>query len=349
MTSTIERSGMADERATNERPVTAVAPTFLSLDTVSGPAQVPLYASRPWDEGAPTLRRAVLMLHGRLRNADAYFEMAEKALAVFTAQQTDGEGMQDAVLLLAPQFLADADVQTHGLDARTLHWEWTGWMGGDEARGPIALSAFAVLDAIIEKLADRTLFPALTDVVVAGHSGGAQVVHRYAVLGRGEAALAAHGIATRYVVANPSSYAYFDSLRPDEAGGFAPFDRARCPDFNAWKYGLEALPAYAKTDGVLPNAAVLEAAYARRDVVLLLGQEDNDPTHPALDRSPAAQAQGPHRLARGRAFTRYMQLRHADSATQATFEIPNAAHDADAVFCSPQGLAALFGTRNPHW
>ena len=64
-------------------------------------------------------------------------------------------------------------------------------------------------------------------VIVAGHSGGRQLVQRYAVAGRGDGALVKAGIHVRYVVANPSSYVYFSPERP--AGeGFATFDAA-CP------------------------------------------------------------------------------------------------------------------------
>ena len=73
---------------------------------------------------------------------------------------------------------------------------------------------------------------------VAGHSGGAQVVQRYAIAGKGELALTGEGVGVRYVVANPSSYAYFSAERPE------PAIAAACPDYNHWKYGMEARPAY---------------------------------------------------------------------------------------------------------
>jgi hypothetical protein len=41
--------------------------------------------------------------------------------------------------------------------------------------------------------------------VVAGHSGGAQVVQRYAIAGKAELALTREGVGVRYVVANPST------------------------------------------------------------------------------------------------------------------------------------------------
>jgi trehalose 6-phosphate synthase len=67
-------------------------------------------------------------------------------------------------------------------------------------------------------------FPDLKTVVLAGHSGGGQLVHRYAVVGKAPAALASAGIHLRYVVANPSSYVYFSDARPAL--------NAHCREFN---------------------------------------------------------------------------------------------------------------------
>ncbi|WP_321786589.1 alpha/beta hydrolase [Paraburkholderia sp. J94] len=332
-----------DERAPNERPVAVIAPLHLDVDTARGRGTVPLYASGNWGAQRNDATRAVILLHGRLRNADAYFELAQRARAGAAAS---GNSTASDTLLLVPQFLADADIDAHRLPPSTLRWDWTSWMGGDDAHGPAPLSSFDVVDALLAALADPLRFPALREVVIAGHSGGAQVVQRYAVLAAGDAALAARGVALRYVIANPSSYVYFDAQRPDGSGGFAPFDAARCPGFNRWKYGLDALPPYAhatQASGAPLDPRTLEAQYARRHVTLMLGERDCDPAHPALDRSCEAMTQGEHRLARGRAWAQYMRARHPDASAHTTHEIAGAGHDADAIFGSPAGRAALFG------
>jgi pimeloyl-ACP methyl ester carboxylesterase len=318
-----------DECAPNQRPVREVAPAF--LDVAAG-ARVPLYASAAWRTPHSHAMTALILLHGRLRNADAYFDSALRAVA------SVGQTLDDAVVLV-PQFLATADIAAHRPADDVLHWEWTSWMGGDEAIGPRALSSFDVLDAILSQLTDRTRFPLLNRVIVAGHSGGGQVVQRYAIVTRGEAPLVSRGVRLRYVVANSSSYVHFDDMRPTRDGDFAPFDRSACPPVNEWKYGVHNTPSYVGS----ASFSALEAAYAQRDVVYLLGEQDCDPEHPALDRSCAAMTQGPHRLARGRAYMRYLQARHGDSLRHRLDEIPGAGHDGDAVLTSAQGIAALFG------
>jgi pimeloyl-ACP methyl ester carboxylesterase len=234
-------------------------------------------------------------------------------------------------MLIVPQFLADTDVHAHNSPETYLHWNAVNWEGGDNANGPIPASSFEALDAILARLADRTLFPNLKTVVLAGHSGGAQVVQHYAVVGKGETVLADAGIHVRYVVANPSTYLYFSEERP-----VSP-DQS-CPEFNQWKYGWSGAPAYAQA----MSQQAYEAAYAGRDVVYLLGTNDTNPNQAALDKSCSAETQGPYRLARGIAFFDYLQRRNPTMTTQRIVKVEGVGHDGDAMFTSPNGLAVLF-------
>jgi pimeloyl-ACP methyl ester carboxylesterase len=181
-------------------------------------------------------------------------------------------------------------------------------------------------------LADRKLFPNLRQVVVAGHSGGGQVVQRYAIAGKGEPLLAQQGVGVRYVVANPSSYAYFNSERPE------PSIAASCPGYNDWKYGMEARPAYLAD----PPAAALEQAYVARRVIYLLGTLDTNPDHPALDKSCMAEAEGPYRYARGHAYAATMAARDAGTPNHSVWDVKGVGHDGDKMLTSSCGLEALF-------
>ncbi|SAK86244.1 hypothetical protein AWB77_04583 [Caballeronia fortuita] len=306
-------------RPRNEAPVRVVGAARFRISTPRGAGCVPVFFGGASDRAS--IERVVIMLHGRLRDADAYLRTVERALyASSVARET--------TLLVAPQFLATADVEHHALDAGTLHWEWTAWMGGLDARGPNALSSFDVLDALIAHYAHCARYPAIRDIVIAGHSGGAQVTHRYAIVGRASSGAAR----LRHVIANPSSYVYFDASRPYPAS-------LPCDDVNDWKYGLARLPRYASENA---HTRDLEAHYARSDVTYLLGERDCDPLHPALDRTCAANAQGPHRLARGRAYYAYLLARH-HGLMHRYHEVPEAGHSGEAMFGSDAGIRALFG------
>ena len=292
---------LADERQPNEAPVAAVGASNLDLGS-AGVLRMAL--SEGWD--APAVSSALVVLHGRLRNAADYLGAGIAAVAG-----------RPGWMVAVPQFLAEVDIAAHSLPSRTLRWTLTGWMGGDPATGPTDLSAFAALDGVLAFLRDR---PAIRRVVVAGHSGGGQVVQRYAMLGDTPADL-------RFVVANPSSYAFLGPDRPEPP----------CPGFDDWKYGLSHLPAYAGS----ATREALAQRYATRDVHTLLGGEDTDPAHPALDRSPPAQCQGPHRRARGEAFHADL-LRRFPHCRHTLQIVPGVGHDGGRMLGSAEGAAALF-------
>ncbi|MBM7851913.1 pimeloyl-ACP methyl ester carboxylesterase [Methylopila capsulata] len=284
------------------------------------------------------MRRAIVLVHGRLRNADVYFRSAE------TARAAAGEQAAGA-LLVAPQFLADPDADlAGGLPPDALRWTPEGWMGGEAATAPAPISSFEALDALVARLADRRLFPNLAEIVVAGHSGGGQVVQRYAATSQEADALAKDrapgGAVVRFVVANPSSYLYFSPERPMAGGGFAALDLATCPRADRWKYGLADRPPYAAGR----SGAEIEAAYLSRDLTMLLGAEDRNPNHPALDKSCAAEAQGPNRMERGLAYARYLAARHGAAFRHVVRVVPGVGHDGDGMFTSPCGVEALFAS-----
>jgi hypothetical protein len=314
-------------------PVKVISDARLPIDLPQGHAQFPLYVSGDWSTTQPQIERAVIVIHGKLRNADVYYRTAQKALAQAGANAS-------TTLLIAPQFLATIDAKAHTPTADTLLWKGDAWMAGETAVQGAPLSSYAVLDAIVARLADRRLFPRLKYVTIAGHSGGAQTVQRYSIVARATQALTVEGIDVRYVVANPSSYAYFDRLRPNAEGVASEFDAARCPSFNTWKYGMEDRPPYLSERS--PHE--LETAFVKRHVDYLLGGDDTDPQHPALDKSCAGEAQGPQRLARGRAYFAYLQGRHPGDLNQSLHIVPGVGHDGDRMLRSPCALHAMFGT-----
>ncbi|MCM3382243.1 hypothetical protein M3639_20935, partial [Alkalihalobacillus rhizosphaerae] len=81
---------------------------------------------------------------------------------------------------------------------------------------------------------------------------------------------------------------------------------------------LRSAPPYVASQDVRD----LETRYVARHVVYLLGQADTNPTTHFIDRSCAAMAQGPYRLARGLAYFDYLKKRHPDDLAQQVVEVP---------------------------
>ena len=99
-----------------------------------------------------------------------------------------------------------------------------------------------------------------------GHSAGAQVVHRFLYF-------VSDNRASRIVIANAGTYTM-------------PMDSIN------YVQGIK---------GVDISNTDLTRAYAKR-VIVLVGDQDNDPKHPTLDRSLESMRQGPHRFSRGHRF-----------------------------------------------
>jgi len=291
---------------------------------------MPVAVSRDWTRSDPAVLHAVIVIPGWPRRD------------LTSAERAAGDAARDT-LIITPQFLTATDVDAHGLSADTLRWGADAWPLGWPARAPAPVSSFAVVDNIVQRLADRTLFPNLREIVLSGHSAGGQFVQRYAALGKGPVLLASTGIHLRYVVANPASYLYFDTSRPTPEGAARALARGpdNCAAFDRWPYGLDGnLPPYIARP---ISAAAIERHYTGQDIIYLLGTADNDPGADGLARSCAAERQGPSRYARGQDFLALLRQRHPETK-QRIVSVPGVGHHSPAMYASPCGRAAVFDT-----
>jgi hypothetical protein len=299
-----------------------------------GPVQVPICQSvDDLTVSNPAIERAIVAVHGSSRNA----EQTETAL-----EAAVGSADRQHVLIVAPQFLTPVDLAAHGLQGEVTSWRSSAWSQGD--RSEIAASddrpsSFEVLDRLVAEISRPDRYSNLKEIVIAGHSAGGQFVQRYAAgtwIERLDA-IRARGINIRYVVANPSSYLYLFPREPDAM-------TRRCDGYDRFKYGVQDLSAYMRPLG----ADGLRAAYAQKDVILLLGRLDYDRLDPSMDDNCAAEAQGANRLNRGIRFVQHLDGGYGAGAhhTRVVF-VAGAGHSARAMFTSPEGRAVLAGASSP--
>lgn len=300
---------------------------------------MPVYANRNLaKDDLRDIKQIVIVVHGVKRDADSYFETVAQLL-------THNPDRARNTLILAPRFSGSIDSGFGGVAA----WRKADWEDGGEsvkASGrPAPVTSFQVLDDLLGSLDDRKRLPTLAGIVLAGHSAGAQLVHRYAILNNIDGTLRRDGLALRYVVANPSSYLYLSNERPRADGkGYARYERGICPTYNQYKYGTDKLPAYAgDTDD-----SRLFVRYASREVIYLLGGADNNPEHRLLDKTCGAEAQGATRLARGTGYVQYEHVLAARGAKpvplhHSSFEVGGVGHDSKRMFGSVCGAQALLG------
>src|SRR5579864_5317274 len=227
---------------------TASCTEWVALD--GGPARSLIYRTRSLDVRDENVRRALIMVHGTNRNADHYFSTAVSA--AFLA------GALDDSVVISPRIASAAGSCHDALAPNEVSWSCTGdsWRSGGSAASHPDLTSFDFIDQILKKLANRSVFPNLHAIVVAGHSAGGQFVARYQMSNRVHDTL---GVPVTYVVANPSSYAWPDGTRPrsiDDAAperakaawetekvhtnfSYGPFEASACPNYDRWPAGLE--------------------------------------------------------------------------------------------------------------
>ncbi|MBI2666677.1 hypothetical protein HYX13_03640 [Candidatus Woesearchaeota archaeon] len=262
----------------------------------------PFLSSHPLDRDT-SVKKLIIVVHGSGRNAEGYFRSAVSAAP------------QGTVVFA--------------------YWSQSGWKKGDLSEIPSTsrYSSYEMVDRLID-LGVRH-YPRLEKIMVIGHSAGGQFVHRYAGGSQREASL--KNIDFTYVVANPSSYLYLNPLRWNKkVQAFMPGNKGECRDFNLYHKGLEELNQYMRSTG----GKNIKSNLVKRNVVYLLGSEDDDPQAEQLDQSCAAMQQGENRLERGNLFVQYLDT-YFSKHTSRKVIAQGVGHSSFGIFNSPEGKAVL--------
>jgi pimeloyl-ACP methyl ester carboxylesterase len=306
-------------------PTVAVPPDACTSGAENGcdavfqlPNGMPLtyYRNYPIDAPNANITRLVVVVHGMSRTAWNAFDAMVGAAS--------GSGVLVETLIVAP-YLRETQWGEGWRQGDPSLWTWT-W-----PYFPL-VSSFAAIDELVLAIADHSLFPALRDVVIAGHSAGGQFTQRYAATSRIE--YSRPTLQFRYVVANPSSYMYLNDRRPSATGTFIV--PTGCSGYNDYKYGLEDRNAYAAQ---VSDAEIL-GQYPAREVTYLLGGSDNfdDGT---METNCQANLQGPHRLARGTFYHQHMLI-YSPGNYHRRVVVPGVGHNAWNMYGSLEGMLALF-------
>jgi hypothetical protein len=292
----------------------------------AGPSRSLIYRTHSLETRDERIVRALVIVHGMDRDADDSFRIA--TAAAFLA------GALEDTVVIAPRFASAASAGCRdALAPGELNWPCDSWRSGGAALNNDDVTSFDFMDRILRQLASRQAFPNLKVIVVTGHSAGGQYAERYAM---GNTVHERLGVPVRYVVSNPSSYAYLDKMRPNADGSaFGPYTGARCAAYNRWPYGLEKRAGYtAKL-----SEEQLRKQIASRPVSYLLGELDTLPLG-GFDSSCAAMAQGRSRRARGEAWVKYVNAKL--DADQREVKVPMCGHNARCMYTSDEALPLLF-------
>jgi len=298
---------------------------------------------------------AILVVHGTLRDAwNIYCAMDSSLYAQYPTTRNN-------FYLVAPHFTVRSDKPPKD----TIFWDNnSGWKQGDDWSLDInpQRSSFDVLDEIVRIFINKTHFPSIENVIVAGHSAGGQTIQRYSLGTTIDAEVKNNGVTLRYIVANPSSYAYLDTQRvenlpycdantiPGLAYTFATPSNdtiTKCPLYNTWRYGLVGLNDFMSKI----STSLMIDNYEVKDVVYLLGSSDicNDLINHCydndLDTTCEGEIEGLCRFQRGWVYYKYLQNYFKTTngnEVHTAVSVPDIGHDACGMFGSENGRAAIF-------
>ncbi|EOD24750.1 hypothetical protein EMIHUDRAFT_238346 [Emiliania huxleyi CCMP1516] len=371
----------AGKEAGARRRLTGVATAYsclphyrIPVTGTDGRVTFPYHSETLLSEGDERATMALVVLHGAYRDADSYFcamydiqhEQGYRSDAFWNTSRPSGDWRAGAPS--SPESGHGRTVSSFAAGQPASRWNCQTDHSLVSPLGP------QVMDTFVKLLSDERLFPKLEAITLLGHSAGGQFVQRYALMTVLPTAPRA-GLSVRYVIANPSSFAYLDASRPvyscgkyaahsgvphrgfsaDEPGAFVCGDEA----YNAWPYGLDGW-----VGGATVNQSI--AIYPERDVSYLNGQNDtcndglpecdsecwqrDNEESPCfrnrMDTRCPAMLTGPWRRARGAAYMAFLRKFYGAPSRpiHRHYVVPGAGHDAMAVFESAAALSRVFGS-----
>ncbi|KAN0062436.1 hypothetical protein ACQY0O_005324 [Thecaphora frezii] len=308
-------------------------------------AVLPVYVDE-WFTGSARnkVKRVVVHVHGMLRNADVAWQNADAGRKTVKADR-------GSILIVAPLFLNlddKAKYAAHGQDTgNLLVFEGNGWGEGavNALPHPIpAVSSFEVLDQFIAFASDPANFPNIDHVTISGHSLGAQLSHRYSILGDAQT-VPKSPASVSFVSMDPATYLYFT---PERKG-------PSCAGMNDYKYGFDKIQAAFPTYGSIKRMSQkdFQSRYLnKRSAHFVNGAKDKG----TGDERCAAMAQGANRTERAKNYFAHLRglvsaKPDSDSLVQKSQTIgqgitvdwvTDATHAAAVICTSKAGASRLF-------
>jgi hypothetical protein len=284
-----------------------VQPFCSGRAAVLSAGNLPVCSNLDFNQTSSEVEMVVVYVHGIGGNAQSVFADIDATIKTLP-------GRANKTLILAPQFQVVA--RTTLIPAGVLAWLSFPFWGEKsdalvgEQNTSVTITPFAALDELLKTATDKTKFPNLSQVVIAGFSGGGQMVQRYAAVNQFSSSVAvAQNLAVRFIVAAPSSYLYFSDQRrigstTDNFAVPSTSEISACPEYNRYGSGLEQVDTF---DYIRQSSSEqISTRYSAAQVRYLVGSLDSNPADSSLDKACYAALQGNNRLERFTTFQNHI-------------------------------------------
>lgn len=295
--------------------------------TVSGNTVQPYIAERGKDPNQ--IRRVVIVQPGLPRDYWKYANLMRNSLLCAAANSSMGINRDD-VLIVAPAWVNRQDRAAGSAQANDLLFSGSDWSQGVDSTGPgrTAVSSFEVLDMMTAKYLDKSVYPKVGEVVVAGHSLGGSLTQHYAMMRKASS----EDANVSFFVGNPGAYVWPVTTRPVPN----PSNTSCAATVDDYQYGLSNLPPYSSGE----DRNTIASRYYGRRVIYGIGLADNEQG----DTHCEAQYQGTSHLNRGQNFQQALSAANNGRVPSShTFNyVANVAHEDYLIFADPVSQYHLF-------
>jgi pimeloyl-ACP methyl ester carboxylesterase len=303
----------------------------LNRSVVRDNATLPYYVN---DHDPTQIKKAVIIFPGMNRDSWKYTNLIRNSLNIALTNHPELGLTNGSVLIVGPAILNQLDVQYGAAEPNDIAWYGSQWSRGGLSRHPASLqdpiSFFEVLDWLMDNLFDKTMYPNLNAVSIAGHSMGGQSVQRYALTKQRKS----YDDNIHYLIQNPGAWTWLEDGRPTQ--------NASCEDFDSWPYGLGGdrsdIPKYVRTQVLAAQPDQLDV-FRSRKVYYAFGLLDNGPG----DRHCEAVMQGGNHLDRGSNFVQSIARISGGFPAAHTLDlVAQVSHQDYAMLSSNASLIRLF-------
>ncbi|MEC3908681.1 hypothetical protein VOI54_16760 [Tamlana sp. 2201CG12-4] len=263
-------------------------------------------------EGLTHYKNLLFVSHGGALDGERHYKIA-----------LDGVRLANKLgntIVVAPQF------RTENI-SRNYRWGKYNWKDGRESyNGVPKVSSYAVFDALISQIISK--YPSIENIILTGHSAGAQAVFRYAVLTDLPELISRD---VNYLPMNPASLLYIGPERwNEEINSFIiPPDLSTCPDYNTWNYGLNNIELNEYRPDI--TAEYINETFPYRNLTYCVGTRDFNITDPSCE----ADYLGSTSLDKSTKAYQYMQFKVPDNNHE-LITVEGIAHDFTGMMRSPE-------------
>lgn len=296
-------------------------------------SSIPYESNYSLNKRNKNIKHLIVAIHSSNHDAKMYIKN--------TQNLTKKLSKDKETLIIAPHLLITSLIKEKLL-ADFTYWEVPPFRGSSRAinnNKKVSISAYEILDKMINKVIHSNSFPNLKSIVIFGHSAGGQLVNRYAAYNQ----IDKRKVDIKYIVMAPSSYVYFNKERAVK-GTRNKFQIPKVDPkyYNYWGFGMQKLYSVHRRNRVTPQ--MMQEQYKNSHVIYLVGSRDNNPNDSSLGKSKGSMWQGRNRVERARIYHNYLQHIFGRGITRKheLYIVPNVGHSSKGLMNSKIGKKSLF-------